>query len=130
MDWLQTPTVVVSLALLLFVMSVTSAVVLSAVLATRWTNRMRDLQTKTLTSRLRDLELTQSDLLNRLMSKDAMTYSTLTAQTNSSVYPNADHMGLTPIGTDEDEYKRYQQQYPGQEPLDDDAEFREYLLPE
>jgi hypothetical protein len=59
-----------------------------------------------------------------------MTYTALTAQTNSSVLVNSDHLGLTPSGTDADEYKRYQQQYPGQELDSDHADFREYLLPE
>lgn len=39
------------------------------------------------------------------MSADAITYSTLHQQTNSSAFSEHD---LTPVGTDEDEYARWQ----------------------
>lgn len=61
------------------------------------------------------------------MASDPMTFSTLQQQTS---YSGSDSIhDLTPVGTDEDEYKRYQQQYGQELTDDDDADLREYLLP-
>lgn len=58
-----------------------------------------------------------------------MTFSTLAQQTG---YSGSESIhDLTPVGTDEDEYRRYKNLMgQGQELIDDDnADVREYLLP-
>lgn len=55
-----------------------------------------------------------------------MTYNVLAAQTTSD--SNFSVHDLTPVGTDEDEFKRYQQQYGQELDPDDDADLREYVI--
>src|SRR5690349_21033154 len=88
---------------LLWLLGLGCLIPITMVLSVRWTNKMRDLQTKTLQSQLSYFQQMNQNLLNLLMSKDPMTYATLTQSLTPS--QNYDH-DYVPTG-DEAEYKRY-----------------------